>query len=153
VAHDFRLVPAAYVALRRADSVLLQLRRNTGFMDDHWAMAAAGHVEEGESVYSAGCREAREELGIDVEPAALVPLCGMHRSGSSRPIDQRVDFFFECWRWSGEPHLVESHKAADLRWFALTALPEPVVPHERLVLEGLAAGSLPPVVTFGSWDG
>ena len=47
------MVPAAYVILRRGDEVLLQLRRNTGFRDGHWACAAAGHVEAGESVLSA----------------------------------------------------------------------------------------------------
>ena len=45
----FRVVPAAYVFLLRpgpdGDEVLLQRRRNTGYMDDHWAAAAAGHVE------------------------------------------------------------------------------------------------------------
>ena len=30
--------------------MLLQLRRGTGYMDGHWAAAAAGHVEAGESV-------------------------------------------------------------------------------------------------------
>jgi 8-oxo-dGTP diphosphatase len=130
--------------------VLLQLRQNTGYMDDHWAMAAAGHVEEGESVHEAAAREAHEELGVDIDIASLEPVCAMHRTGMTRaPVDQRVDFFFACWRWSGEPRLVEAHKAADLRWFPLTDLPDPVVPHERLVLGGLAAGALPPVVTFG----
>ena len=36
----FRLVPAAYVLLRQADRVLLQLRQNTGFRDGHWAPTA-----------------------------------------------------------------------------------------------------------------
>ena len=35
------------------DEVLLQLRQNTGYMDDHWAAAAAGHVERGETAYDA----------------------------------------------------------------------------------------------------
>ena len=59
----FRVVPAAYVFLLRpgadGDEVLLQLRRNTGYMDDHWAAAAAGHVERGETAYDAARREAR----------------------------------------------------------------------------------------------
>ena len=45
----FVVVPAAYVFLLRDGAsgveVLLQLRRNTGYMDEHWAAAAAGHVE------------------------------------------------------------------------------------------------------------
>ena len=67
----FTVVPAAYVFLLRAGDdpagvpeVLLQLRRNTGYMDDHWAAAAAGHVERGETAVSAAHREAAEELGV-----------------------------------------------------------------------------------------
>ena len=45
--------------------VLLQLRQNTGYMDDHWAAAAAGHVEKGETAYDAARREAREEIDVD----------------------------------------------------------------------------------------
>lgn len=146
----FRVVPAAYVLLRRADEVLLQLRRATGYRDGHWAAAAAGHVEAGESVLAAACREAAEELGVRIDAADLVPLTGMHRTaGTGDPVDERVDFFFSCHRWAGEPRRMETGKAADLRWFTLDALPEPVVPHERFVLEHLGAGDLPPVVAFG----
>lgn len=146
----FRVVPAAYVILRRDNDVLLQLRQGTGFMDGHWAMGAAGHVEADESVFAAAVREAREELGIDVDAADLEPLCGMHRTGANgRSVDERVDWFFGCRRWGGEPRLIEPDKAADLGWFRLTELPEPVVPHERLVLEQLRAGTLAPVVAFG----
>ncbi len=146
----FCVVPAAYVALRSARGVLLQLRSNTGYMDDHWAMGAAGHVEPGESVLEAAVREAREELGVDITVDDLQPVCAMHRTGvDSKPVNQRVDFFFECWQWSGEPRVLESDKAADLRWFALDELPEPVVPHERFVLDRLAAADVPAVVTFG----
>jgi len=143
-------VPAAYVLLRRGDKVLLQLRRNTGYMDDHWAAAAAGHVESDESVFEAAIREAREELGITVKAADLLPLCAMHRTHrNGQPIDERVDFFFSCLRWEGEPRLVETDKAADLQWFALSALPDPVVPHELSVISTLVDGGPPPVVIFG----
>lgn len=146
----YRVVPAAYVLLRRGDAVLLQLRQNTGYRDGHWAAAAAGHVELGEAVHAAACREAAEELGVTIAAADLVSLTAMHRThGNGLPIDERVDFFFECRRWAGEPRAAEPHKTADLRWFALDALPDPVVPHERAVLDGLRAGSLPPVVAFG----
>ena len=150
----FQVVPAAYVFLRRdvdgAEQVLLQLREGTGYMDGHWAAAAAGHVEAGESVLDAAVREATEELGITVDPADLVPLCAMHRTAAPHgPVDERVDFFFECRRWSGEPRLQETDKSADLRWFDLAGLPEPVVPHEHQVLRGIRDGGLAPVVTHG----
>jgi hypothetical protein len=74
----------------------------------------------------------------------------MHRThGNHRPIDERVDFFFSCEAWTGEPRIVEPRKAADMRWWPLSNLPDPVVPHELVVLEGLRDGSLPPVVAFG----
>lgn len=146
----FRVVPAAYVLLLRGDEVLLQLRRGTGFMDEHWACSAAGHVEAGESVLTAACREASEELGVGIAPADLGPLTAMHRTrGNGRPIDERVDFFFSCRLWTGAPRRLEQTKSADLRWFPLAALPEPVVPHERYVLDRLRTGELPAIVAFG----
>jgi 8-oxo-dGTP diphosphatase len=150
VTDRFRVVPAAYVLLRRDDQVLLQLRQNTGYRDGFWAMAAAGHVEQDESVFEAAVREAKEELGIAIDAAELVPLCGMHRThGNHRSVDERADFFFECRLWSGEPQVMEPGKNAGLDWFPLGALPTPVVPHELLVLQRLRAGNLPAVITFG----
>ncbi|MGH3503404.1 MAG: NUDIX hydrolase [Nocardioidaceae bacterium] len=146
----FRVVPAAYVVLRRDDEVLLQLRQNTGYMDDHWAAAAAGHVELGETVQEAAVRETAEELGIAIQVGDLEPLTTMHRTQADHaPIDERVDFFFGCHRWSGTPRLMEPSKSADLGWFALGSLPEPVVPHELCVLDRLRCDDLPAIVTFG----
>jgi 8-oxo-dGTP diphosphatase len=146
----FRVVPAAYIFFRTGDDVLLQLREGTGFMDGHWAAAAAGHVEQHESVFDAACREAEEELGVTVDPRALTPLTTMHRTAKGhQAVDERVDFFFECTSWAGEPRLIETQKAADLGWFSLDALPHPIVPHELFVLERRRAGTLESVVTFG----
>lgn len=146
----FSVVPAAYVLLRRDDQVLLQLRQNTGYRDGHWAAAAAGHVEKGESVTAAACREAAEELGVAIQPDALVPLTAMHRThGNGQPIDERVDFFFTCTAWTGEPRVLEPTKTGGLRWCALDALPDPVVPHEQWVLNRLRDGAIPAVTTFG----
>lgn len=146
----YLLVPAAYVVLRRGEDVLLQLRRGTGYYDEHWACGAAGHVEAGESVLAAAVREAHEELAVVVRPGDLRPLTAMHRTGrTGRAVDERVDFFFECRTWQGEPTTAEAHRSAGLGWFPLTDLPAPVVPHELTVLGRLAAGDLPPITTFG----
>ena len=174
----FQVIPAAYVLLLRpggsqnaaadtgahpitssyltsevyehpADEVLLQLRRGTGYYDEHWASGAAGHVEAGESVFAAAAREAREELGVLIEEGALHPLTAMHRThANGKAIDERVDFFFSCREWEGVPELQEE-KAAELAWFPLDALPKPIVPHELFVLEKLRAGTLATTVAFG----
>lgn len=151
----FAIVPAAYVfLLREADAgggagteVLLQLRRGTGYMDEHWAAAAAGHVERGETAEDAARRECREEIAVG--DLALRFATAMQRTARDLPIDERVDFFFTARSWSGEPRIVEPAKCADLRWFPLDALPDPVVPHELVVLEGLRAGILGPLTHFG----
>lgn len=156
--HRFRVVPAAYVYLRREGQVLLQLRQGTGFMDGHWAAAAAGHVEAGESVREAAVREAREELGVVVDPGDLVPVTTMHRGEPGGPaLEQRADFFFTATRWSGSPEIREPAKVADLRWFPFVALPDPVVPHELVVLralhdEGRHGTRVPPILTDGFGD-
>jgi 8-oxo-dGTP diphosphatase len=150
----FVVVPAVYVLFVRPAArpngreVLLQLRQGTGFMDGHWAAAVAGHVERGESVLVAARREAGEEMGItEVE---LQPWCAMQRTGAGQdPLDERVDYFFVCTSWSGVPRIMEPDKTADLRWFDLDALPTPVVPHERRVLDSVRAGSCPPILVHG----
>ena len=120
----FRVVPAAYVFLLRpgpdGDEVLLQLRQNTGYMDDHWAAAAAGHVERGETAYDAARREASEEIGVD--GLALEFVTSMQRTQHADAIDERIDFFFTARAWSGEPRIIEPAKCAALDWFALSAL-------------------------------
>ncbi|MBV1780616.1 NUDIX domain-containing protein [Paeniglutamicibacter sp. ABSL32-1] len=146
----FQLVPAAYVVLRRGGQVLLQLRQNTGFMDGHWACAAAGHVEPGESVDAAAVREAAEELGLRLDPRDLLPLSTLHRTnGGDAPRAQRVDFFFAANRWDGEPRIMEPEKCAAIEWFDLDRLPAPMPEHERYVLENLAAGTLPAIASLG----
>jgi 8-oxo-dGTP pyrophosphatase MutT (NUDIX family) len=152
VTDRFRVVPAAYVFLLRAgttrasDEVLLQLRRNTGYMDDHWAAAAAGHVERGETAYVAARREAHEEIGVELGDLTFVTT--MQRTRHAEPIDERVDFFFTCRSWTGEPRIVEPAKSAGLDWFPLDSLPAPVVPHELFVLQRLGTG-LDSYTTFG----
>ena len=147
----FVVVPAAYVFLLRDGTsgleVLLQLRQNTGYMDDHWAAAAAGHVEKGETAYDAAQREAGEE--IDVTDLALEFVTSMQRTQSGEPIDERIDFFFTTRSWLGEPRIVEPEKCADLRWCRLDDLPDPVVPHELRVLDAVRLGTTVPYTTFG----
>ena len=117
----FAVIPASYVYLRRPgadgdpghDEVLLQLRRNTGYMDDHWAAAAAGHVERGETAYDAAHREAAEEIGVgDLE---LEFVTSMQRTQHADPVDERIDFFFTASRWHGEPRILEPEKCAEIR--------------------------------------
>ncbi|MCW4600828.1 dihydrofolate reductase [Janibacter hoylei] len=145
------LLAAAYAVMTRegdgGTEVLLQLRRGTGFMDGWWACGAAGHVEDASAPSQALAREVDEELGVRVLEAT--PLTTVQRSTLAGVREQRADFFFHVTAWSGEPTLREPDKAADLRWWPLAELPALVVPHERVVLEGLRDGGLAPFVELG----
>ena len=145
----FSLVPAAYVALLAGQRVLLQQRRNTGYMDGHWSFGAAGHVEPDESVHAAAVREAREELGVRIRERDLQPICTVHRRQSERDGGQRVDFFFTAEAWEGEPSVREPDRSGGVRWFALADLPEPLVPVDAIALEMLRTGERRAIVHWG----
>lgn len=150
----FVVVPASYVLLLRdglgGTEVLLQLRQGVDFMDGHWASGAAGHVERGETAWDAAHREAEEELGIT--GLALEFVTAMQRTRGGEPIDERIDFFFTARTWEGEPTVTEPHKSGGLAWVRLDdldSLPGPVVPHERVVLDGLRTGTIGAYSTHG----
>lgn len=145
----FSLIPAAYVVLVRDGRVLLQQRQNTGYMDGHWSFSAAGHVERDESVTAAAVREAYEELGVRLREADLDPICTIHRRQSERDSGQRVDFFFAVSAWAGEPAVQEPERSGDLRWAALSALPEPLVPVDAIALEMLRTGERTAITHLG----
>ncbi|PVG80957.1 DNA mismatch repair protein MutT [Nocardioides gansuensis] len=138
----FVVVPAAYVFLlregARGTEVLLQLRGDVPYMSGHWAAAAAGHVERGETAYDAARREAAEELGLTGVDLRFE--FTMQRTRGGEDIDERVDFFFTARSWAGEPTITEPEKAVELRWCPLDDLPHPVVPHEALALASLGSG-------------
>lgn len=147
------LVPASYVFLRRGERVLLQLRRNTGYMDGFWTAGAAGHVEAGESATAAAAREVLEELGVTVRPGDLSAAAVMQRTdGTGTPREQRVDWFFTCERWSGDVRIMEPEKCAELRWFALDDLPEAVPEYESLALDAIRAGRSSHLIEYGFGD-
>jgi len=139
----FVVVPASYLYLLRerpsGTEVLLQLRGTVDYLPGHWAAAAAGHVERGETASDAVLREAREELGLITAEVAFE--FSMHRTAHDLPIDERIDFFFTARSWTGEPRIMEADKCAGLGWFPLEELPEPMVPHERHALASLGTGA------------
>jgi 8-oxo-dGTP diphosphatase len=110
----------------RENSILIARRRATGYRDGEYSVPA-GHLDGGETVVSAGIREAREEVGLQLNEADLEFAGVMHRQED----DERVDFFLRVMRWQGEPFNSEPDKCDDLRWTEMDALPENMVPYVR----------------------
>lgn len=127
---------ASYLVLERGDKLLLMERKNTGFKDGKYSLVS-GHVDEGENFRQAMIREAREEIGVEIEKEDLESVAVMHRNSGARIY---VDVFFRTEDWSGEVENREPEKCADLSWFEKDKLPENTVDYIREVVENLERG-------------
>lgn len=79
-----------------------------------------GKVEPGETPQQAILREIAEELGVALDPAALVPV-GFAGDAlpPALPRAPHVILLYACTRWSGEPQCLEGE---EIGWFALNEL-------------------------------
>jgi 8-oxo-dGTP diphosphatase len=130
--HTPHLLGASYLVLQKGDSILLQRRYQTGWMDGYYSLPA-GHTEEDESFTTTLTREIKEEVGIDLLPEGTRIAHLSHRYAA--PDYQIVDAFFVCDSWQGEPTICEPDKADELSWHPITDLPENTVPYIKTALE------------------
>lgn len=130
-----RFPVAVHLFLLREDRVLLLRRRNTGYEDGKLGLVA-GHVEPGETVTGAAIREAREEVGIELDLDRLAVVGVMHRLSQ----EARVDFFLAYSADGEEPSNRESDKCSELLWARRSALPGDTIPYIRAAIEDLDAG-------------
>lgn len=138
----FRLIPEVHLFLTRSDQVLMLRRAGTGYMDGYHALVA-GHVDGGEPLDVAMCREAREEAGLSLTPAQLRLVHSMHRgtdSGRCVASDERCAFFFACDGAGLAPYNAEPDKCDDMGWFDTTALPDLTVPYVRHAIACIGQG-------------
>jgi 8-oxo-dGTP pyrophosphatase MutT (NUDIX family) len=115
--------------LTRDDHVLLAQRQGTGYADGQWNLPS-GKVEPGEHAMAAIVREAREEIGIRLDPATLRPVGAVHYRNPEGRI--RVGLFFATEAdpaRQGQPVNAEPHKCAKIDWFPLDMLPHDTVPY------------------------
>lgn len=127
-----------HLILRRGDEVLLARRSGTGYADG-LLNAPSGHVEDGEDVREAMIREAYEEVGVVVDPAAIrVALVMQHRAPAEG--GPRTGWFFEAREWRGEPVNREPAKCSGIGWYRLDALPDDMVAYCRAGFDAYRAG-------------
>jgi 8-oxo-dGTP diphosphatase len=128
--------------INQADRVLFGQRQNTGYEDGAWHLPS-GHLEADESVVAALIREAKEEVGVIIQPHEVAFTHVMHNSSSGG----RVAFFFTVHRWTGVPRNMEPDKCSSLNWFQLDDLPDHMIPYCRAALESINAEQ--PFSTYG----
>ena len=122
---EHRLFPVAvHLALRRGDEVLLTRRLNTGYFDGYFSLVA-GHLEGDETVVQATVREAREEIGVELDPSALKVLGVMHRRSDT----ERIEFFLSAHSWLGDIQNREPDKCDEIPWVVISDPPDMTIPY------------------------
>ncbi|MEY9948411.1 NUDIX domain-containing protein [Kitasatospora sp. GAS1066B] len=134
----YRTVIGVHLVLIEEGRVLLGLRRSAAYADKTWH-TPAGHLEHGESVAAGAAREAKEELGIVIDPADLELVHTLHDLDADDGAG-RLQLFFRPARYTGEVTNAEPDKCHRLQWWTLDALPEPVVGYTVQALAAIAAG-------------
>ncbi len=126
----FMVVGVHLILKDKNGRVLLARRANTGFGDGEYNFPC-GHVDAGENLKTALSREAKEEIGIDINENDL------HFAGATHWVSnkQSVNFFFECTNWKGEARNAEPEKCDDVSWFVASEAPANVVKQTSLALE------------------
>ena len=119
--------------------ILLQRRQNTGYADGMWECAASGHVDADEPMTAAVIREAREELGILLQPEDVHFATLIHKYTRETGEIYYCGYFL-AEHYEGTPRICEPEKCAELRWFALDALPDALIEDRRMAIDHMRRG-------------
>jgi len=135
----YRSKVAVYLILTRElngkKEILLQKRCNTGYMDGYYDTACSGHVEKGEPLAISVVREAKEEIGIEINEKDLEMRLLLHRYK-----DDYITAFFTTKRYTGIPEIKEKDKCDELQWFDINNLPENIIPHVKTAIQDINQG-------------
>lgn len=124
-----KVIPTAYLVLVKGNKILLSRRYNSGFQDGLYSFPAGHLGEDEETLSQAMVREAREEIGVEIDSADLELVHVIHRKQREPTNERRINFFFTAKKWKGEPKIMEPDKCDDLRWFELDSLPDNIIPY------------------------
>ena len=100
---SYELKKVSAVCIIEKDGKFLFVKRAHTGMADGFYMLPGGHVDEGESVLHATCRELKEELGITVREEDL-------EFKLVEPIKTHITFFFKVKKYVGVPQNMEPEK-------------------------------------------
>lgn len=114
------------------EEILFQKRKNTGYCDGFYDLSASGHVEANESMKHAMCREAKEELKIDINEEDLEFVCMIHKNSNGIIY---YNGYFKANKWGGEPIINEPQKNEELKWININNLPSNIVDDRIIAIE------------------
>lgn len=108
------------------EEILLQKRKNTGYMDGYYDLSASGHVEKDEPMTKSLIRESKEEIGIDISEENIEFVTMMH---TKTPGTEQIYYngFFKVTKYNGKVIINEPTKCEELKWFKLNELPSNIL--------------------------
>ena len=133
---------ASYVIVKNDEGLMaFVLRENTSWMNGYYSLPA-GKTEKRESFRACAAREAKEEIGISVEPSDLKHAITVHRYSISddAPDTEWIDILFEVIKYSGTVRNAEPHIHSEVAWLDPRNLPVNVIPPLKATVEALARG-------------
>lgn len=124
---------AIYILIKNENNeILLQRRQGTKLWPGFLALPA-GHVDEGENVYEAFVREAKEELDINVSKNNIINTFVVNRKNKSLP--PYFDIYFEINNYVGDIKIMEPDKCKELVWDNINKLPSDMIDFEKRAIE------------------
>lgn len=114
------------------EEILLQKRKNTGYMDGYYDFSASGHVENMETMKMTTIREAKEELDIEIEMKDIEFITLIHKETNGNIY---YNGYFKVTKWKNEPKINEPEKNEELKWFKLSEIPENLVDDRKEAIE------------------
>ena len=117
-----------YLIIKNSEGkILLQRRQGTKLWPGFLALPA-GHVDEGENVYDAAIREAREELSITITKQDIIDSFVVNRRNKS--LAPYFDVYFEILSYEGKIKINEPEKCSELKWVDINNLPDDMIDFE-----------------------
>ena len=106
-------------------------------MDGKYEISCSGHLEKGESLLNAMIREAKEELGIEIQEKDLQLVFVNHSYK-----EDYIQIYFTTQKYKGSPQIIEKDKCDDLRWFNINNLPNNIMDRIERVIKCIESGVL-----------
>ena len=129
---------SVHIILINDNKILFQKRKGTKLWPGYYALPA-GHIDEGETQYDALIREAKEELGIEINLNDVINNYVVLRRNffeiDGKTLEPYIDYYFEIKKYKGIPKIIEEDKCDELLWADINNLPEPFINYEGVFLK------------------
>lgn len=128
--------------LKKDNKILLYKRNMPEKIAFGYFAFPGGTVENNETVIQTACREAAEEIGIEIDEKDVSIVHVLRLREKFDPVTNETHqivilYFAEIRQWSGEPQNLEPDKHTDLTWFDISELPQNLFPLNKQVLHSI----------------